>query len=293
MTVLEHVGAATNRLVAVGLAPRVAAFDAEVLARHVLGWTHTTYLSSRREAPPEAFAHRYGAVLARRARREPVALITGHREFWGLSFEVTPDVLTPRPETELLMEEVLALAGDPATTRSHLIDVGTGSGCLAVALACHFPRARLTATDISGAALAVARRNAVRHGVEGRIKWVRTAFLDGVGATPDLIVANPPYIPASDLDDLPPEVRDHEPREALVGGADGLEAIAGLLVRAGDQLASGGHLVVEFGAGQAAAVRRLTAVYPKLELVRIRNDLQGIPRAGVIRRLPPGLATHA
>ena len=282
MTVLEHVGSATGRLVAVGLEPPAAAIDAEVLARHVLGWSRATYLSSRREAPPAAFALRYRDVLARRERREPVALITGQREFWGLTFEVTRDVFTPRPETELLMEEGLALAS--ARTRPHLVDVGTGSGCLAVSLACHLSGARITATDVSGAALGVARRNAVRHGVQDRIMWVRTAFLDGVRIEADLIAANPPYVPESDLDGLPPEVRDFEPREALAGGRDGLETISGLLSRAGTQLARGGYLVVEFGAGQESAVRSLVAVHRRLELVRIRHDLQGIARAAVIRR---------
>lgn len=285
MTVLEHVGAGTSRLVAVGLARRVAAIDAEVLARHALGWSRAHYLSSRRDTPPSGFGPRFGELLARRERREPVALITGHREFWGLSFEVTPDVLTPRPETELLVEEGLALVAGRSPDERHVVDVGTGSGCLAVSMAYHMSGGRVTATDISEAALGVARRNAARHGVSYRITWVRTAFLDGIGETADLILANLPYVASSDLEDLPSEVREFEPREALMGGGDGLEVINGLLHRAAGQLSQDGHLAVEFGAGQEAAVRKLVAVHPGLELVRIRRDLQGLPRAAVIRCL--------
>ena len=143
MTILEHVGLATNRLVSAGLARDLAALDAEVLARHVLGWSRATYLGHRQDNPPVAFAARYGAMVDRREGREPVALITGQREFWGLEFEVTPNVLTPRPETELIVEEALGLVGSRAAP-VHIADVGTGSGCLAVALASELPAARVT-----------------------------------------------------------------------------------------------------------------------------------------------------
>ena len=286
MTVLEHVGAAASRLVAVGLPMRLAVIDAEVLARHVLGWSRATYLSDRRDLPPEAFGRRYGELLARRERREPVSLITGQVEFWGLNFEVTPDVLTPRPETELLMEEGISLVGRCATPRSHVVDVGTGSGCLAVSLAYELSDVRVTATDISEAALNVARRNAARHGVAHRIAWINTAFLDGIRMTADLLLANLPYVAEGDLKGLPPEVRDFEPREALVAGSDGLELIAGLLSRSGDQLVPGGHLIIEFGTGQAPALQSLVALHRRLELVRVRQDVQGIPRAAVIRCVP-------
>ena len=284
MTVLEHVGVATNRLANAGLARDLAAIDAEVLARHILGWTRATYLGHRQECPPAMFAAHYETVLDRRARREPVALITGHREFWGLEFEVTPEVLIPRPETELLVEEVLVLVGD-ATAPVHIVDVGTGSGCLAVALASELPAARVTATDVSEAALAVARRNAARHAVDDQITWLRTRFLADLAGTPDLIVANPPYIAHAEIPSLPPDVLDFEPRVALVGGSDGLDTIRRLLSAAAHRLVTGGHLVIEFGAGQDEDVQRMVDSQAPLTLVRVRDDLQGIPRAAVIRHV--------
>ena len=283
MTVVERVGAATSRLAAAGLPPDVAALDAEVLARHVLGWDRAAYLCNRRDAAPRGFGAAYDAALDRRAGREPVAAIVGRREFWGLELEVGPGVLTPRPETELLVEETLRLAGGPRAARL-LADVGTGSGCVAIALATELPGARVVATDVSAAALAVARRNAAAHGVDARIAWVRTSCLDGVRAAPDVIVANPPYVPDGAIADLPPEVRDFEPRLALAGGSDGLDLVRRLLGVAARQLAPGGHLVLELGSGQAPAARDAVAARPQLALVRVRRDLQGIARTLVARR---------
>ncbi len=284
MTVVERVGAATSRLVAAGLAPDVAALDAEVLARHVLGWDRAAYVCNRRDAAPRGFGTAYEAALDRRAGREPVTSILGRREFWGLELEVGPGVLTPRPETELLVEEALRLAAETPRAVRLLADVGTGSGCVAIALATELPAARIIATDVSAAALAVARRNAARHGVEHRIAWVRTSCLDGVCAAPDVIVANPPYVPDGDLAGLPPEVRDFEPRLALAGGPDGLEVVRRLLDAAAGRLAPGGHLVLELGSGQAPAARDAVAARPQLALVRVRRDLQGIARTLVARR---------
>ena len=283
MTVVERVGAATSRLVAAGLPPDVAALDAEVLARHVLGWDRAAYLCNRRDAAPRGFGAAYDAALDRRAGREPVAAIVGRREFWGLELEVGPGVLTPRPETELLVEEALRLARGPCAARL-LADVGTGSGCVAIALATELPEARVIATDVSAAALAVARRNAAAHGVDARIAWVRTSCLDGVSAAPDVIVANPPYVPDDDIAGLPPEVRGFEPRLALAGGRDGLDVARRLLDAAAGQLVPGGHLALEVGSGQAPAVRDAVAARPGLALVRVRRDLQGIARTLVVRR---------
>ncbi len=284
MTVVERVAAATSRLVAAGLPLEAAALDAEVLARHVLGWDRAAYLCDRRDAAPDGFRQAYDAALDRRASREPVASIVGRREFWGLDLEVGPGVLTPRPETELLVEEALRLAaGNPCAARL-LADVGTGSGCVAIALATELPGARIIATDISAPALAVARRNAVRHGVDARIAWVRTSCLEGVRAVPDLIVANPPYVPDGELAGLPPEVRDYDPRLALAGGRDGLDVVRRLLDVAAERLRPGGRLVLELGRGQAAAARDAVAARPALSLVAVRRDLRGIARTLVARR---------
>ena len=283
MTVLEHVGAATTRLDEAGLEPDTAAFDAEVLARHVLGWNRAAFVCNRGDAAPSVFPTRYTSVLDRRARREPVSLIVGHREFWGLEFEVTRSVLTPRPETELLVEETLGLFGDHTSGAPDLVDVGTGSGCVSVALALELPHARVTATDVSASALVVARRNAERHGVGDRITWIHGPYLDALSITPDVIVANPPYIPDADTDTLPAEVRNYEPRIALVGGRDGLDAIRGVLSAAEDRLSSGGYLVMEFGVDQVSAVQDAVRAHRQLAITRIRDDLQGIPRTVVIQ----------
>ena len=282
-TVCGHISGARARLRDAGISRDEAACDAEFLARTVLGWDRTTYLARSGTEAPLGFVQRYDAALARREQREPVSLITGHKEFWGLEFDVTPDVLTPRPETELLLEEALCHLPRLAATPSHVVDVGTGSGCLAVAIAHERPDTRLSATDVSAAALAVARKNARRHGVEGRISWMCAPFLDGVEGTPDLIVANLPYVPEADLPNLPPEVREFEPRIALDGGADGLAVIRQLVEHARARLVPGGHLVVELGEGQAASLRSHVDKQSRLAYLGVRDDLQGIPRVAIIQ----------
>jgi len=290
MTVFEHVGTARDKLAEAGLAQRDAALDAELLARHALGWDRTTYISSRHAAAPTTFPAEYDALVARRARREPISLITGHREFWGLDFDVTSAVLTPRPETELIIEEVLALLEedvDPGSVLWRIVDVGTGSGCLAVALAHELSISRVLATDVSEAALAVAKGNAAKHGVADRVTFIRTSFLDGVGGIPNLVVANLPYVPTAATKMLVPEIGAHEPRLALDGGPDGLDCIRTLLKQVATRLVDGGHLVLEFGLGQDDVVQELVAGQDGLDLLRLRHDLQGIPRTAVIRRSDP------
>ena len=283
MTILEHIGVATTDLVDAGLPPDTATIDAEALARHVLGWNMEKYLSNRQDAAPAPFANRYSSVLNRRMLREPVALIVGHREFWGLKFEVAPTVLTPRPETELLVEETLDLFGNRSTEPFHLVDVGTGSGCVSVALALELPSVRITATDISHDALTVAHRNAVRHGVADRITWLHTPYFNSLSSIPDVIVTNPAYVPDAQVASLPPEVRDFEPRVAIAGGHDGLDVIRTLLEIAVHRLAPGGHLVMEFGIGQLETIQNAVRGYHQLEVRKIRNDLQDIPRAIVVK----------
>ena len=286
MTLAEHVAAAAARLGASGVPPETVGTEAAVLARHVLGWDREAYLCRLRDPAPAAFGGRYAAALKRRARREPVASIVGEREFRGLRFQVAPAVLTPRPETELLVEETLRLAAGWADETRHVVDAGTGSGCVAIALATLLPAVRITATDISAAALAVARRNAQRHRVLERIAWLRTTWLAGVTGAPDVIVANPPYIRDADLAGLPPEVREFEPRIALAGGPDGLDAVRALLRAAAGRLAPGGHLVMEVGAGQASAACAAAGRHPGLAVVGIRRDLQDLERCIVVQRLP-------
>mgnify|MGYP005821621371 CR=1 FL=1 len=194
----------------------------------------------------------FRAMVARRARREPLQHILGTQEFFGLEFEVTPDVLIPRHDTETLVTEALLRKPGAAS----VLDIGTGSGCIAVALAKQLPDAKVAAIDISAAALTVARRNADRNGV--MVEFLAGSLLEPVaGRSFDLIVSNPPYIPAADIEALEPEVRDHEPKGALDGGTDGLDVYRALIPAALACLNPGGWRLVEVGIGQAPAVADL------------------------------------
>ncbi|MEN3337818.1 MAG: release factor glutamine methyltransferase [Acidobacteriota bacterium] len=282
-SVHERLVQARQVLTRAGLDADEATLDAEVLARHVLGWDRATLIGRWRDPAPAGFDEQLGPLVARRAAREPIAYITGHREFWGLDFEVTPDVLIPRPETELVIEEARLFASEVRLPRSA-VDVGTGSGCIAVALAREFLGVHVTATDISPAALDVARRNAGRLGVADRVTLIQADLLDGAPRAADLIVSNPPYVAAGDAPSLPPEVRLHEPHAALFGGdADGLHMVRRLLASAATHLAPGGRLIMEFGFGQDGAVRE-AAQNSGWETVRVTADLQAIPRVAVLRR---------
>ena len=280
-----RIARARERLAAAGIAPQDAALDAEVLARHALGWDRARLLAALRDPAPHGFDGAYDVLIARRARREPLSQIVGIREFWGLEFEVTRDVLTPRPETELIIEEALAAFRDRVPPRS-IVDVGTGSGCLAVALAKEFPSAEIIGTDISAAALAVARRNIQRHGVTNRIALVHTDVLPSMQRA-DLIVSNPPYIPAEDAASLPPEVREFEPGVALYAGENGTEFYRRLFEGAGresgNQLQPDGRLIVEVGYDQRDRVESLAGAHG-FRVLRTRDDLQGIPRVLVLGR---------
>jgi release factor glutamine methyltransferase len=277
-----------------------AAFDAEMLARHALGWTREQMLVRWREAPPPGFEARYAPLVERRARHEPAAYIIGHREFWGLEIAVTRDTLIPRPETELIVEEALAIApqlgavspiagstiaGSTSTIAGPtIVDVGTGSGCLAVALAHELPAARVIAIDVSTAALDVAKRNATTHHVADRITWHAGSVLEPVAQPVDLIVSNPPYVPLRDAATLQADVRDYEPAVALFSGDDGLATIRALVAQARDRIHPGGWLIFEFGYGQAEAVAALVERADAWHLVRLRHDLQDIPRTAVLQR---------
>ena len=278
----ERLADARETLIRAGIPAEEAALDAEVLARHVLDCDRATLLTRARDPLPSAFDRLYHALIARRVAREPVAYIVGHREFWGLEFDVTPAVLIPRPETELVVEEALASLPRRDIVR-HIIDVGTGSGCLAVTLAVEFPPANITATDTSHEALAVAYRNADRHNVIGRITFFQADVLKDLTEPADLIVSNPPYVPAGDAATLQAEVARYEPSSALYGGPDGLDVIRRLVGSARQHLAAGGWLIIEFGFGQEAAVREV-AREAGWNVARIRSDLQGIPRVAVLRR---------
>jgi release factor glutamine methyltransferase len=282
-TIHAHVAAARQQLRAAGLSSAEADLSARVLAEHLLGWSTERFLIDAVEPEPDGFSARYDAVIARRAAREPVPYITGRREFWGLSLEVTPDVLIPRSETELIVEATLDLFPDAAVP-FRAADLCTGSGCVAIAIAHERPRASILATDISNAALAVARRNAVRHGVADRMQFECADLLQNLSGTFDLIAANPPYVRSGDRPALQPEVRE-EPDVALFSGPEGLDVTRRLIADAPAHLRHGAHLVFEFGLGQDVEIESLIAASRSLTLIEMRRDLQGIARTAVARRV--------
>ena len=286
-TVSAAIADARDALMAAGVPGDEASGDAEVLARHALNWDLTQFALGRNGPVPDAFDAKYGELIARRARREPVSQIVGYREFWGLEFEVTRDVLTPRPETELVVQAALDVCAHPEQLDSWppiIIDVGTGSGCIAIALATELPQAMFVASDASLAALNVARRNAARHGVSARIAFRHTDFVPPENDV-EIIVSNPPYIPRRDRNALAPEVREYEPDLALFGGEDGLDFYRRLFDYAGD-VTENGRMIVEVGYDQAAEVKRLAN--PRFwTFERVYRDLQNIERVLVFKAVYP------
>ena len=259
--------------------------EAGSLLSHVVGRERTFLITHAEQALGPGELSRFRETVERRAAGEPLQYITGRQEFFGLDFEVTPDVLIPRPETELLVETALELLTE--TTRpSCICDVGTGSGCIAVTLLRERERLRAVALDISPPALLVAARNAARHHVRERLSLVASDVFKGLDASRarfSMIVSNPPYIAERALDELQREVREHEPRVALTPGGDGLRLIKRIATDAPRFLNSGGHLLLEIGYDQREAMRALfdAAVW---QLLDIRKDLQGIPRTVVARK---------
>jgi release factor glutamine methyltransferase len=260
---------------------------AELLLMHAVGCDRA-WLYTHPEAPLDpAAAQLYSDLIARRASGEPTQYLTGKQEFWGLEFEVNPDVLIPRPETEHLMEVSLARLGLVRSRAAlRVADVGTGSGCLAVALACELPNAEVFATDISPEALEVARRNAARHSVLDRVRFIEanlldpflSAWPDSSAAAFDLIVSNPPYVGLAEREALQREVRDHEPASALFAGGQGLDVYEPLIRQAGMLLAPGGLLVLELGHNALAHVRARLEAGPAWQDIEVTNDLARIPR---------------
>jgi release factor glutamine methyltransferase len=261
--------------------------EAASLLAHAIG-RDRAYLFTHDEDGLEAGkSSAFRRLVERRAAGEPLQYVTGRQEFYGLDFEVSPDVLIPRPETELLVEAALeVLRGHDAP---RVCDVGTGSGCIPVALLHERADARALALDISPAALRVARRNAERHNVSPRFETLASDCFDALRAdelrerTFPLVVSNPPYVAERDIEGLQREVRDHEPRVALTPGGDGLSVIRRLVSEAPDFLEPGGHLLFEIGFNQHEQVAAL--VNPRVwTLLDIQPDLQGIPRLVALRR---------
>jgi release factor glutamine methyltransferase len=282
MTINGRVTAARQRLRDAGLSPVESDLSARLLAEHVLGWSRERLLTDGTGGEPDDFTARFDELVSRRASREPLHYIVGHREFWGLDFELTPAVLIPRPETELLVEA--ALARVPPAAAATIADLCTGCGCVAIAFAHERPHARVIATDISGDALAVARRNAERLGVADRVEIMRGDLVDPFETICDVIVANPPYVVLGAKPALQPEVRDHEPDVALFGGDDGLRLVDRLIREAPARIRSGGWLIFEFGFGQDVEVEQMLAASPELTFAGLERDFQGIARTAIARR---------
>ena len=262
-------------------APRL---DAEVLLAHVRGCPRIALYTAFDTPVADAERARFRELVKRRGEGEPVAYLVGSREFFSLPFTVTKDVLIPRPETEGLVVRTLDLLKDAAAPR--IIDVGTGSGAIAVTLAKQLPRAMIVATDIAPAALAVAKANAERHGVADRIELVECDLLaDPRAAGPwDVIVSNPPYVREDEYPALPRDVRDHEPKSALVAGPTGVEIVARLAREAAERLAAGGWLLVEIGPSTVVAAEAALASQPGLTAGPTLKDMAGLPRIVQARR---------
>jgi release factor glutamine methyltransferase len=282
VTVLEALRQAGARLRSAGVpSPE---HDAEVLLRHVLGWDRARLVADGLAPLAPVDETSYLRLVDERARRRPLQHLTGTQWFWKHELRVTPDVLVPRPETELLVEVALELLRD--RERPRVVDVGTGSGCIALSLAGERPDAEIHATDISEPALAVARDNALRLGFEGRVTFRRGDLLEPVGALAgrlDLVVSNPPYVSVADLHGLAPEVRLHDPHQALIPPGDRLSVYRRLAPEAALLLRPGGAVAVEVGQGMGDEVVR-EMERAGLSVSSVRPDLAGIPRVVIAHR---------
>jgi release factor glutamine methyltransferase len=271
--------------------PERARRDAEALLLHIIRRERAALLARWNEVMDADQAARYLALIARRLSGEPIQYIFGETEFYGLPFYVTRDVLIPRPETEHLVEKVIEWAASLAARETapripplRIVDVGTGSGAIAVALAHQLPQAAVTAIDLSAPALAIARENAERNGVSSRIRFLLGDLLAPVAEDRfDIVVSNPPYVPGADCASLPVEVRDYEPPVALFAGEDGLEVYRRLTPAAFNVLAPGGLVALEIGYGQDQAVTSLL-VSSSFHRIEFFPDLQGIPRVACAQR---------
>jgi release factor glutamine methyltransferase len=285
VNVRQRINAARARLVAAGIENGEAGRDANLLARHVLEWDRATLMAYETDEAGPSFVNRYDPLIERRARREPAAYIRGRQEFWSRDFDVNPSVLIPRPESELIIEELLACMPKDLPARPvRIIDIGTGSGCLAVTAAAELPLAKIIATDISRAALDVAQANANYFGVADQITFVECAYVPHSSGPFDFIMSNPPYVTEAEYEELAPEIREYEPQTALVAGEDGLRDIRQIIDIASTQLAPGGTAFIEIGHQHSDAVADLVAGFPSLTLKRISTDLQNIPRVAIIER---------
>jgi release factor glutamine methyltransferase len=269
------------------------ALTADLLLGFVLGWDRVRVLSHAEQSVPQEAWVRLQGLVFRRLEGEPLQYLTGEKEFYGLVFRVTPDVLIPRPETETLVEKAIQIIRSRSLARTRFVDIGTGSGCIAISVAHEIPNSIGWAVDISAAALRIAHENAVRNQVAERILLVQADLLECFPRKScfDFVLCNPPYVPLEEYDSLTTEVRDHEPHYALFGGDSGLEIYRRLMPEVSSRIVSGGFLLFELGAGQAECVVPLVE-REGFSVEMIENDLQGIPRCLIGRRLHRSTATN-
>jgi len=285
VTVLEAIQQGARILEAKGVdSPRL---QSELILAQALGLPRLQLYLQTRRLLTESEAALFQGMIQRRGRREPLQHVLGRADFCGLELKVTPDVLIPRPETELLAEQAVAFLRDRAAgglAAPSVLDLGTGSGCLSVYLAHEIPAAGLSAVDLSPAALTIARENARRHGVEDRIHFLEGDLFGPLcGGGFDLILSNPPYIPRAEIAALDPEVRDHDPRPALDGGVDGLDFYRRIAAGAASWLRPGGRLMLELGHGQAEAVRQIAEIQMWVVEGNV-PDYSRVPRILIARR---------
>jgi release factor glutamine methyltransferase len=276
MNIRDILGQAVAKLKKSGsTSPRL---DAEVLLASYLNTDRLELYKAPERPLGEQEIAGFGKWLARRLQGEPVAYIIGAKEFWSLLFEVNGDVLIPRPETEIIVEEALQAGKNMPPPGLRILEIGVGSGAISVALATELPEARLVATDISESALVVAYRNARTHGVAGRIEFLCGDLYSPVVGTFDLIVSNPPYISTEEFGQLPRGVREYEPRQALLAGEGGTACHLQIIAGSGRHLRRGGWLLMEMGAGQQEIVAGLLKQAGNFECIETRRDYGGVER---------------
>lgn len=261
-----------------------ARLDAEVLLAFCLGCDRLEFLKNPKMTFKEEQLSEYRKFLARRVKWEPVAYITGRKNFWTFSLEVNKEVLIPRPDTEIIVEETLDICSKIDSAEIKILEIGTGSGAIALALAKEISNGKVTATDISSSALSVAKKNAQSSGMEDKIDFRQGDLFAAVEGVFDIIVCNPPYIAEKDYEELPAGVKDYEPKIALLAGKSGLEFYEKLIFQAPDYLKKNGWLLLEIGAKQDDAIHGLMEESGCYDSIAMRRDYAGLPRVIKIRR---------
>lgn len=275
-TIRDIISQATAQLEGAGIPS--ARLDAEVLLAFCLNCNRLDLMKNPERLLDDDERISFCAFIARRLRHEPVAYITGRKDFWSFTLEVNNNVLIPRPDTEVIVEEVLAVLNAQPVDQPRILDIGTGSGAIALALAAEIPGVQVTATDISEAALAVAKKNALALGLGHSITFLQGDLFAPVRGTFNLIVSNPPYISAGEYETLPAGVKDFEPRVALFAGKSGLEFYKNLVYQAKDYLKEKGWLLLEIGDKQSREVRNLMEITEFYDSIDVRTDYAGLSR---------------